>query len=107
MPTPPKQIPRLELALMRRGLEDAAAGSERCARCQRTPLIGERVYPLPSGLVVCELCRKRRREVLSEWRLVHGPAFGHTIRVVDQRGAGKAWHANSDEWLAAEREHAA
>ncbi len=85
----PSRHPDLELALMHRSLEESIAGSERCARCHRTPLIGERVYPLPSGTVVCELCRKRRRETLSEWRLVHGPAFGHTIRIIDQRGGGQ------------------
>jgi len=91
MDTPSHQIPTLELALIRRGLEDSAAARDICVRCHRTPLIGERVYPLPSGVVVCELCRKRRRETLSESRLVHNPAFGHTIRIVDQRGGREAW----------------
>ncbi len=79
--------PDLELALLRRGLHQMEAVSERCARCQRTPLIGERVYVYDSEEVVCELCREHAREQPSASRLVHGPAFGHTIRVIDQRGA--------------------
>jgi hypothetical protein len=34
----------LELALLRRGLDERLAGSERCTCCNRTPLVGERVY---------------------------------------------------------------
>jgi len=106
MQTSRDDVLQLELALLRRSLEDSAAGAERCAGCRRTPLIGERVYPLQSGVVVCELCRKRRREGLGESRLVHGPAFGHTIRIVDRRGKGEAWRDPSDDWLGADHEHA-
>ncbi len=78
----------LELALLRRGLDDRLAGeSERCDSCQRTPLIGERVYEYPSGAVTCELCRRRQHSVPRGSRIVHGPEFGHTMRITDQRAA--------------------
>jgi hypothetical protein len=79
--------PDLELALLRRGLHEMEAGSERCSSCRRTPLIGERVYQYDADELVCELCRDSKREQPSGSRLVHGPAFGHTIRVIDQRVA--------------------
>lgn len=77
----------LELALLRRGLDERLAGSERCTTCRRTPLVGERVYVYESGTIACELCRRRRREAPQQSRLVHGPEFGHTIRITDRRTA--------------------
>jgi len=77
----------LELALLRRGLDERLAGSERCTRCNRTPLVGERVYVYPSGTIACELCRSRQRERPLRTRLVHGPEFGHTMRRTGQRAA--------------------
>ena len=56
----------LELALLRRGLDERLAGSERCTCCHRTPLVGERVYVYGSGTIACELCRDRQRE--ARWR---------------------------------------
>ncbi len=80
-------MPALELALLRRGVDELAAGEERCRHCHRTPLIGERVYVYESGAMLCELCRvmDARRPVTS--RLVHGPEFGHTMRITDHRAA--------------------
>ena len=77
----------LELALLRRGLDERLAGSERCTCCHRTPLVGERVYLYGATTIACELCRARRREVPDATRLVHGPEFGHTMRITDQRAA--------------------
>ena len=78
----------LELALLRRGVDERAAWSERCATCGRTPLIGERVFTLDDrGAVACELCHALDGGAVLGTRLVHGPAFGHTIRVLDQRAA--------------------
>ena len=77
----------LELALLRRGLDERLAGSERCTCCHRTPLVGERVYVYGSGTIACELCRDRQREDPLESRTVHGPEFGHTMRITDQRAA--------------------
>ena len=80
-------LQELELALLRRGLDDMAAGYERCRGCRRSPLIGERVYTYASGVILCELCRERQRDVPHASRLVHGPEFGHTMRITDQRAA--------------------
>lgn len=77
----------LELALLRRGVDQRAAGRECCSRCRRTPLTGERVYDFDHGQVLCELCRVRERHAPLASRLVHTPAFGHTIRIIDQRAA--------------------
>lgn len=77
----------LELALLRRGMDQRAAGRESCSRCHRSPLIGESVYVYGRDRVLCELCRALDREPPTGSRLVHTPAFGHTIRIVDQRAA--------------------
>jgi hypothetical protein len=37
--------------------------------------------------VRCELCRALHRERPLASRIVHGPEFGHTLRVIDQRAA--------------------
>jgi hypothetical protein len=82
-----RAIQELELALLRRGLSERLAGSERCGHCARTPLIGERMYVYASSLVVCELCRALQREEPADSHAVHGPEFGHTMRITDQRAA--------------------
>jgi hypothetical protein len=80
-------IPDLELALLRRGVDQRVAGRERCGHCHRTPLIGERIYVYETGAMLCELCRAARRDAPTRSRLVHGPEFGHTIRLTDRRAA--------------------
>jgi len=87
MPESLRDMLDLELALLRRGLDERLAGSERCTCCHRTPLVGERVYVYESGIIACELCRQRLRDAPRRSRLVHGPEFGHTIRITDQRAA--------------------
>jgi hypothetical protein len=77
----------LELALLRRGLDERLAGSERCSCCNRTPLVGEQVYVYASEVIACELCRERQREKPLRTRIVHGPEFGHTMRITDHRAA--------------------
>jgi hypothetical protein len=77
----------LELALLRRGLDERLAGSERCSCCHRTPLVGERVYVYEAGSIACELCKGRQKGPPAETRTVHGPEFGHTMRITDQRFA--------------------
>ncbi len=72
-----------ELALLRRGVGDRSNEFERCDRCHRTPLIGERVYEYTGGKVACELCRGEMRSEPAASRIVHG----HTIRIVDRRTA--------------------
>jgi hypothetical protein len=82
-----REMPDLELALLRRSLDEMAAGSERCRHCHRTPLIGERVYAYDGDAILCELCRALERKPPSSSRIVHGPEFGHTMRISDQRTA--------------------
>lgn len=77
----------LERALLRRGVVQRAADRERCGRCQRTPLIGERIYLYDHETVRCELCRAQERQAPLDSHLIHGPEFGHTIKVTDQRAA--------------------
>jgi hypothetical protein len=77
----------LELALLRRSLPLLWAESERCGRCRRSLLVGERVYEYESGAVRCELCRAREAADPSDCRTVHGPEFGHTLRLLDRRAA--------------------
>lgn len=82
--------PDLELALLRRSLARLADECERCSRCRRSLLVGERVYDYASGHVACELCRAREHAEPDEMRIVHGPAFGNTLRIVDRRPARRA-----------------
>ena len=77
----------LELALLRTGVDERTAEDERCRHCRRTPLIGEHVYFDEQGTMLCELCRLLDGEEPLRARLVHGPAFGHTIRITDRRAA--------------------
>jgi hypothetical protein len=81
----PVDMAELELALLRRGVDERLAERERCRRCRRTPLIGERVYLYDNGSILCELCREGRADAPLGSRITHGPAFGHTIRILDLR----------------------
>jgi hypothetical protein len=83
-----REMPELERAMLRRSVEEIAADCERCAHCRRTPLVGERVYLFGAGRILCELCRTVAREQPVDSRLVHGPEFGHAvrIRITDARG---------------------
>ena len=86
MEPPAREMAALELALMRRGVNDMAEGCERCGRCRRTPLIGERVYSYDeSGAFLCELCRALEPTSPVHSHIVHGPEFGHTMRITDRR----------------------
>jgi hypothetical protein len=80
-------IPELELALLRRGVDQRVAGRQRCGRCNRTPLVGERIYVYEGGRMLCELCRSARRDAPVETVFMHGPEFGHTMRITDERAA--------------------
>ena len=83
----PLENPDLELALMRRGVDERATEYERCGDCHRTPLIGERLYTYDNGVVRCELCRALSAHPPAHSRLVHGPEFGHTMKIADRRAA--------------------
>ena len=81
-----QEIHDLELALLRRGLEDRAAETERCGGCRRSLLIGERVFEYEAGPALCELCSIRdRNHSPAHSHIVHGPAHGHSIRIIDRR----------------------
>lgn len=84
---PDGDMAELELALLRRGMTERTAKREACTRCRRTPLIGERVYQARPGSMVCELCRSLELEPPAHWTLVHGPEFGHTLRLLARRAA--------------------
>jgi hypothetical protein len=77
----------LELALLRRGVHERDAGCERCHQCRRTPLIGERVYVYDGGALLCELCRALSGHAPARSHLIHGPEFGHTMKIADRRTA--------------------
>jgi len=79
--------PELELALLREGVGRRDAVQERCRGCNRTPLVGETVYVLGQGLVICELCRSLEPDPPRDSRVVHGPEFGHTMKLTDRRVA--------------------
>jgi hypothetical protein len=77
----------LEMALVRRSVGALAAGRTRCDGCRRTPLIGEHVHSYESGRMLCELCRPLRADPPISTHLVHGPEFGHAVRITDNRAA--------------------
>jgi hypothetical protein len=79
--------PQLQVALVRRAVDRRDAVRERCRACGRSPLVGERVYLDEGGVLYCELCRALEPEPFLESRIVHGPEFGHTMRVADHRAA--------------------
>jgi hypothetical protein len=83
-----RETSELEVALLRRALDDVVAAEERCERCRRTLLVGEYVHVYDAERIVCDLCRERERQPPVSVRVVHGPAFGHTIRIIDQRAGG-------------------
>ena len=82
-----REMAALERALLRRGMDERSARREVCALCRRTPLVGERVYVAESGTMLCELCRPRDFDTPVRRSTVHGPEYGHTFKVSDQRAA--------------------
>jgi len=48
-------MPDLAGMLVRSSIH-AMSSSDHCNQCRRTPLAGERMHHLDSGVVVCELC---------------------------------------------------
>lgn len=73
------------MALLRRGVGRRDAGQERCHGCNRTPLVGETVYEDGHGALFCELCRALEPDPPRESRVVHGPEYGHTMKLTDRR----------------------
>ena len=83
----PRDMRALELALLRQGVEHRDATHERCARCHRTPLAGERIYVTETGPVLCALCCSQEVNPALSSRLVRGPGRGRAIRILDQHAA--------------------
>lgn len=64
-------MPDLSSLLLRKSVGTLARNRERCGKCSRTPLPGERMHEMHNGRVLCELCRlalpeDKRRSVRSE-----------------------------------------
>ena len=70
----------LERQLLSKGVAELAGGREACADCRRTPLIGEHVHRYDDGVVVCELCRPRRRRAPERSELVRHAEHGHMVK---------------------------
>ena len=85
MHPPDGDFPELEIALLREGVGRRDAVQERCCGCHRTPLVGETVYVRGHDEVFCELCRALEKDPPRESRVVHGPEFGHTMKLTDRR----------------------
>jgi hypothetical protein len=83
----PHHAPELELQLLRRSMLALSAGRDSCDGCHRTPLVGERVHRYDGDRMLCELCRRERREAPLRSEPVLGSAHGHSVRVTDQRRA--------------------
>ena len=67
-----------EISLVQASLRALAAGRLGCARCRRTPLVGETVL-VDGERVLCALCRPLGRA--GEEAVVHSPERGHTVRL--------------------------
>ncbi len=77
------QPDQLEMHLLRRGLGALEADRSCCADCGRTPLTGELVHAYSGRrtVIVCELCRPRRREAPSASEVVRHCEHGHAVRL--------------------------
>ena len=68
-----------EISLVGASLRALTAGRLGCARCRRTPLVGE-VVLVDGERVLCALCRPAGRADAGEEAVVHSPERGHTVR---------------------------
>ena len=64
-------MPDLTAMLLRRSLGAVTPPRERCTKCERTPLAGERLHEMDTGRLLCDLClvslpEDDRRAVRSE-----------------------------------------
>jgi hypothetical protein len=83
----PRDMPALELALLRQGVQRRDATQERCSHCHRTPLAGERIYLSAAGPVLCALCCPQGEDRLLRSQRVRGAVVGPGIRVLTRRAA--------------------
>jgi hypothetical protein len=83
MASPDGDVEQLERFLLLRGVGSLTADRHRCADCERTPLVGERVhtYERQTG-IVCELCSRLRRSAPLASELVRHSELGHTVRLM-------------------------
>ena len=70
-----------EISLLRKSVGALAASRSRCEHCQRSPLVGERIYLFGERLV-CELCRPLRREVPARSEIVHSPEHQRAVKLM-------------------------
>jgi hypothetical protein len=82
MASPDGDAEQLERFLLRRGVGSLTADRDRCADCDRTPLVGERIhtYERCAG-IICELCSQLRRGIPLASELVRHSELGHTVRL--------------------------
>jgi hypothetical protein len=75
-------VEQLERHLLVRGVGSLTADRHRCIDCERSPLVGERIYVYErcSG-IVCELCSQLRRGVPLASEIVRHSELGHTVRL--------------------------
>lgn len=82
MSSPHGDVQQLERILLRRGVCSLTADRHRCADCDRTPLVGERIHVYESQAgVVCELCSQLRRGMPLASEVVRHSELGHTVRL--------------------------
>jgi hypothetical protein len=83
MATPHVDVEQLERFLLRRGVGSLTADRDRCVDCDRTPLVGERIYVYEQARgIVCELCRQLRRDGAPlQSEIVRHSELGHTVRL--------------------------
>jgi len=70
-----------ELHLLRRSVGSQERDRHHCRECQRTPLIGERVFFYENDALVCELCRPRLRQSPQRSELMHSPEHERSVNV--------------------------
>jgi hypothetical protein len=76
--------PPVEISLLRHSLGELAQRRSCCAHCGRTPLVGERVYLYAAAAgerLLCELCRRLKREPPQRSELVHSAENKGAVRV--------------------------
>jgi ribosomal protein L37AE/L43A len=72
----------LERLLLRKGVGLLTAERDQCADCGRTPLFGEHVHRYDRGILVCDLCRPRRRQAPETEEVVHHCEHDRTVQRV-------------------------
>ncbi|MGA2321474.1 MAG: hypothetical protein ABSG95_12150 [Solirubrobacteraceae bacterium] len=76
-------VEQFERLLLRRGVGALEADRNRCARCGRTPLTGERIhlYSERKHGILCELCRPARRDAPVASEIVRHSERGQAVRL--------------------------